>query len=310
MLIGQLLAVCDVSSGRGISGKEGDIFWLCSKGTQFKLKPCILSASPVEARPAHVWRSIKITWLLLFNRHSGPLLQLAFSNELIEIGCRILPFNVTGQSIPSKWTCGEICCTRLANHWCLYYCRVLVRNWRSVHSVRYLGFFPLYTHKETFNLPCCLHLLPWWREAQKWWSWGLLGPVSKLAMCGQHPNIPLAIFMPVLGILSSANWEHLSSRKAACSFSRPFPPCNVILAISELSRITAAIKAPLTAAWDFPKRNSTTEESASEFSLSTYDLFMRVNKAIRWGNLPSSSVFGSSLALSIPSQLITPGRWH
>lgn len=55
VLIGQLLAVCDVSSGSGISGKEGDLFWLCSTVTEFKLKPCVLSASPLEARPAHVW---------------------------------------------------------------------------------------------------------------------------------------------------------------------------------------------------------------------------------------------------------------
>lgn len=92
MLIGQLLAACDVSSQSGISGEEGDIFWLCSKVTELEPEPCVFSASPVEARPAHVWWSIKITRLLLFNRHPGPLLQLAFSNELTEIGCGVLPF--------------------------------------------------------------------------------------------------------------------------------------------------------------------------------------------------------------------------
>lgn len=45
----------------------------------------------------------------------------------------------------------------------------------------------------------------------------------------------------------------------------------------------------VTKTWDFLERNSTSEESASEFSLSVHDLFMRVNKAIRWGNLPSGS---------------------
>lgn len=90
VLIGQLLAVCDVSSGSGISGKEGDLFWLCSKVTEFKLKLCVLSASPLETRPAHVWWSIKITQLLLFNHQSGLPLQLAFSNELILMGCRLL----------------------------------------------------------------------------------------------------------------------------------------------------------------------------------------------------------------------------
>lgn len=41
--------------------------------------------------------------------------------------------------------------------------------------------------------------------------------------------------------------------------------------------------------WDLLDRNSTSEESASEFSLSVHDLFMSANKAIRWGNLPSGS---------------------
>lgn len=91
VLIGQLLAVCDVSTGSGISGKEGDLFCLCGKVTEFKLKLCILSASPLEARSAHVWWSIKITQLLLFNHQSGLPLQLAFSNELIRMGCRLLP---------------------------------------------------------------------------------------------------------------------------------------------------------------------------------------------------------------------------
>lgn len=45
----------------------------------------------------------------------------------------------------------------------------------------------------------------------------------------------------------------------------------------------------VTETWDFRERNSTSEESASEFSLSVHDLFMRVNKVIRWGNLPSES---------------------
>lgn len=66
--------------------------WLGSKVTELKQKSCALAASPVEARAAHVRRSIKITWLLLFNRHSGPLLQLVFSNELTGIGCEVLPF--------------------------------------------------------------------------------------------------------------------------------------------------------------------------------------------------------------------------
>lgn len=56
---------------------------------------------------------------------------------------------------------------------------------------------------------------------------------------------------------------------------QPFP-VNVILAISKLAHITAAIKAAFTAAQDSPKRSSTTEESASEFlTFSAHDLFMR-----------------------------------
>ena len=60
-----------------------------------------------------------------------------------------------------------------------------------------------------------------------------------------------------------------------------------ILAISKFTHATAGMKALLMATWDLPLRNSTTVESASEYSLPASDLFMRANKAIRWGNLPS-----------------------
>lgn len=79
----------------------------------------------------------------------------------------------------------------------------------------------------------------------------------------------------------------MTRRKAACSFFHHFPPCNVTFVISKLPKTTAGIKALLTATWDLPVRNSTTEESASEYSLPATDLFMRANKAIRWENLPN-----------------------
>lgn len=105
MLIGRLLAVCDVSSGSAVSGKARDVFWLGSKAAQSKLEPCAFSASlptpPADLRPARVWRSIKTAGPSLCNRLSGPLLQLAFSNELMEMDSL---FNVTGQRMASART--------------------------------------------------------------------------------------------------------------------------------------------------------------------------------------------------------------
>lgn len=69
-------------------------------------------------------------------------------------------------------------------------------------------------------------------------------------------------------------------------FALYFPPYNIIRAISTLTHITSGIKALLTAMWDLPVRHSTTQ-SESEYSLPASDLFMKANKAIRWGNLPS-----------------------
>lgn len=93
--------------------------------------------------------------------------------------------------------------------------------------------------------------------------------------------------MPVLSILCLTNWEYLMTRwKATCSFPLHFPPYDIIISISKLTHITTGIKALLTATWDLPVRNSTTQ-SESKYSLPASDLFMRANKAIRWGNLPS-----------------------
>lgn len=58
-----------------------------------------------------------------------------------------------------------------------------------------------------------------------------------------------------------------AANKLPAVFCLRFTPCKVLIAISYLSQVKAAIKALITATSDFPKRNSTTEESASEFSL-------------------------------------------
>lgn len=88
-------------------------------------------------------------------------------------------------------------------------------------------------------------------------------------------------------------------------------PVNVILAISELAHIMAAIKAPFTAAQDSPKRNSTTEESTSEFlTFSAHDLFMRGEQSNQKRKSPQVGGFmcvWKFLSSTIPSHLITPG---
>lgn len=57
-----------------------------------------------------------------------------------------------------------------------------------------------------------------------------------------------------------------AAEKLPAVFCLRFTSCKVSVAISYLTRVTAAIKALITATSDFPKRNSTTEESATEFS--------------------------------------------
>lgn len=78
--------------------------------------------------------------------------------------------------------------------------------------------------------------------------------------------------------------------------------------ISNLSHFSAALKTLVTETWDFLERNYTSEESASEFSLFLHVLFMRVNKAIRGGNLPSGRFMcvWKSLAWSLLRRF-TPG---
>lgn len=96
MLIGQLL----VFSAGGISGKDGDnylfihlfIFLLCKKVTELRLQPCDLSVSFVDIQLLCGEITHQNNQLLLFNRHSGPLVQLAVSNELIEICFKVFPF--------------------------------------------------------------------------------------------------------------------------------------------------------------------------------------------------------------------------
>lgn len=69
---------------------------------RIQLKPCVPSVSLVHLRPAHV-----CSYCCLIT-NSGPMLQLAASNELIEIGCSY-PFHVTAQRIHSERKYSEIC---------------------------------------------------------------------------------------------------------------------------------------------------------------------------------------------------------
>lgn len=96
-----------------------------------------------------------------------------------------------------------------------------------------------------------------------------VGIINDVQQCSQIDSF--AIFLPAPSILSSTN---SSTWLAACSLS--LSTCDMILAISKLAHITAAIKVSFTVAQDSPKRNSTTEESASEFlTFFGHDLFMR-----------------------------------
>lgn len=84
VLIGRLLAACDVCPGSAQCQVKWDTFFG--------------SAAKSSFLPARVWRGTKTAGPSLCNRLSGALLQLASSNELMEMDSR---FNAAGQRTAS-----------------------------------------------------------------------------------------------------------------------------------------------------------------------------------------------------------------
>lgn len=90
---------------------------------------------------------------------------------------------------------------------------------------------------------------------------------SKYSFCRLFSQRLSFFFFP-----TSDTWWSEVKDAYSCSLN------NNITAITKLTHNTASVKALLTATWNFPVRNSTTEESASGYSHPVSDLFMRGTK--------------------------------